>query len=144
MYWFSSYWFAKCACVSIFNYYLFLWILFIYFWLCGVSLPARASLRLRWAGPALRLRSADFSLPRLSLVWGAGALGCRRFGSCSFRALEHRLSSCGALGLVALPRVASSQIRDGTCVSWILYHWATRKAPNYYFLMLNRPLDFCC
>ena len=37
-------------------------------------------------------------------------------------------------GLVAMKHVASSPIRDGTRVScigrWILYHWATREAPN--------------
>ena len=40
--------------------------------------------------------------------------------------LEHRLSSCGARGLVAPQHVGSSWIRDRTHVSpidmWILYH----------------------
>ena len=54
-------------------------------------------------------------------------LSAHGFSSCSFWALEHRLSSCGAqafllrsmLGILALQYVGSSQPRDRTCVSCI-------------------------
>ena len=73
---------------------------------------------------------AGFSLWWLLLC----ALGRVGFSSCSFWALEHRLTNCG---LVASQHVGSFQIRDQTCVSFIgrqiLYHGATREAHVFHF-----------
>ena len=56
------------------------------------------------------------------------------FSSCGSRALERRLSSCGARGLVAPWHVGSSQTRARTrvpCIGrQILNHCATREAPG--------------
>ena len=77
-------------------------ILFIYFWLCGVFVAARG-LSLVWrAGAALRCGAWASHCGGFSCC-GARALGAwasvvaaRRLSSCGSRALEHRLSSCGA------------------------------------------------
>ena len=72
---------------------------------------------------------------------GAQALGFSAFSSCSSWAPEYRLSSCGALGLVALRQEGSSWIRDWTCVSCIgrqiLNHWATREDYNVLLNILK-------
>ena len=56
---------------------------------------------------------------------------------CGSRAREHGLNSCDA-GFSCSTHVGSSWIRDGTHVSCsgrqILYHWATREAPDISFL----------
>ena len=62
---------------------------------------------------------------RGSSCCGAQTLGCAGFNSC----------------LVSPQHVGCSQIRDPTCVSylgrWILYHWATREAPNFWIIVLS-------
>ena len=67
----------------------------------------------------------------------AQALGHVGFSRCGSWALEHRLNSCGTLGLAAPQDMKSSQLRIGTCIScigrWILYRWATREAPAFSF-----------
>ena len=77
------------------NFYLYLLILLIYFWLpwvfaaaCGLSLVAGSR-------DYSSLRCTGFSLRWLLLLW---SMGSRRMGfsSCGSRALERRLSSCGA------------------------------------------------
>ena len=61
--------------------------------------------------------------------------------SCGSRALEHKLSSCGHMGLVAQWHVESSWTRDWILVPcigrWILYHWATREAPDIFLTVLR-------
>ena len=72
---------------------------------------------------------------------GAQALGHVDFNSCGTCAQQLRFLGSRAqaqyfcsMDLVAPRHVRSSQIRDRTCVScigrWILYHWATREAPE--------------
>ena len=69
---------------------------------------------------------------RLLLLWSTGFrhLG---FSSCGSWALEHRLTSCGALAYLLPRHVEFFQIRDQTPVSCIsrqiLYHWVTRENP---------------
>ena len=97
--------------------------LFIYLFLATLGLPcgARAS------------HCGGFS------CCGAWALGtqasvvvARGLGSCGSQALECRLNSCGAWGLVAPWHVRSSRSRARThvpCIGrWILNHCATREA----------------
>ena len=78
---------------------------------------------------------------------GAWALGTRAsvvvapgLSSCGSRALECRLSSCGAQGLVAPRHVGSSRARAQTrvpCIGrWILNHCATREASTYLFISI--------
>ena len=73
-----------------------------YFWLRWVFLAARGLSLVVASGATLLLQCAGFSLQWLLLLWSTGS---RRMGfsscgtqlsSCSLRALEHRLSSCGA------------------------------------------------
>ena len=64
--------------------------LFIYFWLCWVPVAVH--------GPPLAAVSGGHSSPRcagLSLLWPL-PLRSTGFSSCGLRALERRLSSCGA------------------------------------------------
>ena len=91
--------------------------MYIYFWLhwvfvaaCGLSLVAAS-------GGYSLLWCTDFSLQWL-LLCGAQPLGARAsvvvahgLSSSGSWALERRLSSCGALGLVAPQHVGSSQTR---------------------------------
>ena len=76
---------------------------------------------------------------------GARALGAwasvvvaSGLSSCGSRALERRLSSCCALGLVALQHVGSSRTRARTCVPcigrWILNNCATREALHAFLI----------
>ena len=68
------------------------------------------------------------------------AAGHMSFSTCGSRALGYRLDHCGlnSCDLVAPWNVGSSQIRDQICISHIgrqiLYHWATREAPNVCWL----------
>ena len=65
------------------------------------------------------------AVPSCVAEHGPKALG---FSSCSSRALEHRLSSCG------IWQVGSSRIRDRIRVScigrWILFHLAIREGQS--------------
>ena len=59
---------------------------------------------------------------------------CSGFSCCRAQALEQLAQYLWGSGLAASRHVGSSWTKDWTCVSWIsrwiLYHWATRKAPN--------------
>ena len=71
-----------------------------------------------------------------ALGWWASVVAARGLYSCGYQALEHRLSSCGP-HLVAPWHVGSSCTRDQTCLlwigKWILYHWATREAQEFFY-----------
>ena len=107
--------------------------LFIYFWLCWVFVAARGLSLVAASRGYSSLWCAGFSLRWLLLLWSTGS---RRMGfsSCGSRALEHRLSSCGARASF-LRGVGFSWTRDRTrapCVGRrILNHCATREAPAY-------------
>ena len=64
--------------------------LFIYFWLHWVFVAALELSLVDASGVYSSLRCVDFSLRWLLLLRGTG------FSSCGSRALERRLSSCGA------------------------------------------------
>ena len=73
-------------------------------------------------------------------AWAVGSrasvVAARGLSSCGLRALESRLSSCGAVvGLVAPRHVGSSRTRARTCVPCIgrriLNHCTTREAQHY-------------
>ena len=70
--------------------------LFIYFWLCWVFVAVRGLSLVAASGGYSSLQCAGFSLRWLLSLWSTGS---RRAGfcSCGTRALEHKLSSCGAL-----------------------------------------------
>ena len=65
---------------------------FIYLWLCWVLDAVRGLSLVEASGGYSSLRCAGFSLRWLLLLWSVG-MG---FRSCGCRALERRLSSCGA------------------------------------------------
>ena len=69
--------------------------LFIYFWLCWVFVAAHRLSQVVASGGYSLLRCTGFSLRWLLLL---RSMGSRRagFSSCGTRALEHRLSCCGA------------------------------------------------
>ena len=85
------------------------------------------------------MKCAGFSLRWLLLLQSMGSRHVG-FSSCDSWALEHRLSSCGAMGLVAPRHVGSSQTRARTCVPCIsrqiLNHCATRETLKYLFIYL--------
>ena len=82
------------------------------------------------------------------------SLPCRLFSSCgegwgllcsarfSSHALKYWLNSCGTQAELLHWHVASSQMRDRTCVlcigRQILYHWATKKALIFFFLYCGK------
>ena len=76
-------------------FFLSLFILFIYFWLCWVFVAARGLSLVVASGGYSLLRCEGFSLRWLLLLRSTGSR-CAGFNSCGLRALEHRLSSCGA------------------------------------------------
>ena len=70
------------------------------FWLCWTELcwvftAVKAFLQLWWVGATLWLQCSGFSLWWFLLLRSTGFRVCG-LRSCSLRALEHRLSSCGA------------------------------------------------
>ena len=69
--------------------------LFIYFWLCWVFVAALWFSLVVASGGSSSLRCASFSLQWLLLLRSTGSRHTG-FSSCGSRALEHRLSSCGA------------------------------------------------
>ena len=88
----------KCVCrwrskIYVSTYFLFY--LFIYFWLSWVFVAVRGLSLVPASGGYSSLRCAGFSLQWLLLLRSTGS---RRagFSSCGLRALDHRLSSCGA------------------------------------------------
>lgn len=117
---------------------LFFKILFIYLFLgCdGASSLIRLSLVSAGVRATLSLWCVGFSLEWLLLLW---SVGCRAHPASAVAALgsEGPGSVVAAHGLKLAPYAGSSQIRDRTCASfigtWILYYWATRKAPNNWF-----------
>ena len=81
-----------------------------------------------WAGVALYLRSTGFSLQWLLLMWSTGS----RVGA-SVVSMYWLSCSFDPLG--------SYQIRDQTCIGrWILYHWATREAPEFFIFFIKTDL----
>ena len=66
-----------------------------YFWLCWVFVAARGLSLVTGSGGCSSLRCAGFSLRWLLFLQGTGSR-CISFSSCGSRALERRLSSCGA------------------------------------------------
>ena len=70
-------------------------VLFIYFWLCWVFVAARGLSLVATSGVCSVLRCVGFSLQWLLLLWSTGSRHVG-FSSCRSRALERRLSSCGA------------------------------------------------
>ena len=101
----------------------FLIFIFIYFWLLWVFTATHGLSLVVESGVYSALQCAGFSLLRLLLLQStgsrhAGFSRCTRgLSNCGLRALEHRLSSCGTLGLVAPRHVKSSWTRDCTHVS---------------------------
>ena len=74
--------------------------LFIYFWLCGVFVAAHGLSLVVGATLCCGARAfhcSGFSCCRARAlgVWASVVVACS-FGSCGSRAVEHRLSSCGA------------------------------------------------
>ena len=67
----------------------------IYFWLCWVFVAARRLSLVAVSGGYSSLRCTGFSLRWLLLLRSTG-FRRKGFSSCGSRALEHRLSSCGA------------------------------------------------
>ena len=87
----------KCLFKS-FAYFLkkiYLFILFICFWLCWVFLAACVLSLVAASGGYSLLQCVDFSLRWLLLLRSTGSRHAG-FRSCGSRALERRLSSCGA------------------------------------------------
>ena len=78
-------------CLSLHSFFFNLFILFIYFWLCWVFVAAHGLSLVAVSGDYSSLRYTGLSLRWLLLLQSMG------FSSCGSRALEHRLSSCGAL-----------------------------------------------
>ena len=98
-----------------------------------LGLHCRTGLSLvRESRGALQLR-CRFSLQRLLLLQSTGS-SARGFSRCGSRALEHRLSTCGAYRLSCPTQLESSRTRAGTCASCtgrcILYCWDTREAQH--------------
>ena len=81
--------------VMFFFFILNLFILFIYFWLQWVFVAARRLSLVAVSEGYSSLWCTGFSLWQLLLLQSTGS-GCMGFSSCGSRALEHRLSSCGA------------------------------------------------
>ena len=75
--------------------FVFLINLFIYFWLHWVFVAVRGLSLVAESGGSSSLRCAGFSLRWLLLLRSMGSRHAG-FSSCGSRALEHRLSSCGA------------------------------------------------
>ena len=74
---------------------LFIFLFFIYFWLCWVFLAAHGLSLVAASRGYSSLRSMGFSLRWLLLLQSTGSR-CVGFSSCGTRAPERRLSSCGA------------------------------------------------
>ena len=85
-------WVNLCEEVFLF---VFLINLFIYFWLHWVFVAVRGLSLVAESGGSSSLRCAGFSLRWLLLLRSMGSRHAG-FSSCGSRALEHRLSSCGA------------------------------------------------
>ena len=91
---------SLCPSAILFFFFLInLFILLIYFWLRWVFLAACALSLVVASGGYSSLRCAGFSLQWLLLLQSTGSR-CAGFSSCGTRALERRLSSCGARALL--------------------------------------------
>ena len=96
MYYIKNYIVRYCIlCDTIFLLKKIFFIYFIYFWLRWVFVAARGLSVVAASRGYSSLRCAGFPLRWLLLLWSTGS---RRagFSSCGSRALEGRLSSCGA------------------------------------------------
>ena len=92
----SSAWVPQNTLLSHFFFFIFNFIyLFIYFWLCCVFVAAHLLSLVAASGGYSSLRCTGFSLRWLLLLWSRGSRHAG-FSSCGSRALEQRLSSCGA------------------------------------------------
>ena len=118
--------------------------LFIYFWLCWVSIAARGLSLVAASGGHSSLQCVGFSLRWLLLLW---SMGSRRVGlsSCGLWAQQPWLTGSRAqaqqlwpTALVALRCVGSSQTRARTCVPCIgrriPNHCTTREVPRVLIL----------
>ena len=112
---------------------------FIYFWLSWLFVAAQAFLWLLQVGVTLSC-SAQASQCSGFWLWGASSRpGLQQAGLSASRAQTRKLRSTG---LVALQRVASSQIRNHSHHAFctgrqILYPWATREAWQFCFMQCN-------
>ena len=89
-----------CKCIHLhffflYNFFKILFILFIYFWLRWVFVAAHWLSLVAASGGYSSLRCTGFSLRWLLLLQSMGSRHTG-FSSCGMRALELRLSSCGA------------------------------------------------
>ena len=85
----------KSSLERLFFFYKFIYLFIFYFWLCWVFVAARGLSLVAASGGHSSLRCAGFSLQWLLLLWSTGSR-CTGFSSYDSRALERRLSSCGA------------------------------------------------
>ena len=111
---------------------------FCFFWLCWVFVALHGLSLVEVSRGYSSLRCVGFSLLWL-LLWLSTGSKCVGFGSCSSRALERRLSSCGAPALLVAPGdVGCSRTVDRTgvpCVGrQILTHHTTREVPLHVLL----------
>ena len=121
------------------DFFLNLFILFIYFWLWWVFITAHGLSLVAASGGYSSLLCAGFLLQWLLFLWSTGS--------------RHAdFSSCGAwaqwlwpTGLVAPQHVGSSWTRDRTHVPCIgrriLIHWATREAQSPWFYLQSHFLS---
>ena len=133
----------------VFFFFLIYFYLFIYFWLCWVFIAARGLSLVAASGGYSSLWWAGFSLRWLLLLWSTGSrhaasvVVTHGLSSCRSRALERRLSSCGARAWVAPRHVGSSQTRDRTRVPsigrQILKHCVTREVPFLHSVLSLLP-----
>ena len=77
------------------SFFFLIYLYFIYFWLRWVFVAARRLSLVEASGGYSSLWCAGFSLRWLPLLRSTGSR-CADFSSCGSRALERRLSSCGA------------------------------------------------
>ena len=77
----------------------------------------------RWGCSLHEARGLLLAVPCLVVSWASRALGLQSTGS--------------GVAALLIPHVGSSQIRDGTCVSYtgrqICYHWPTKEAPTIVY-----------
>ena len=122
---------APATSIYFFKVIIYFWLHWVFVTVCGLSLVmvSRGNSSLQCMG---------FSLRWLLLLQSTGSRHAG-FSSCGLRVLEHRLSSCGGTGLVALRHVGSSQTRARTHVPClgrrILNHCTTRESHHLYLTL---------
>ena len=119
--------------------------LFIYLWLCWVFVAVcRLSLVAASGGYSL-MRCVGFSLLWFLFFWSTGSRHMG-FGSCGLRAVEHRLSSCGAWpqllrGMWDLPRPGIEPVSPALAGGFFFFCFT--EILFIYFLFLAA-LGLCC